>query len=184
MMQRILVIAPEALVDDANQWERCVAASEAFRPPFVVGWRRGDERYAVTAPRVRPEWLDTAQAAPQEPPWGADMEAAGRAWAALDFPAEDAPPDRISALLIGDNHPLAVLADLGIERIMPVDINYADSAQLQSLDGVGASLGEAIIAGRPWDDPADLSQISGISDAMVAGWMAEPGLVAKDEGLM
>lgn len=61
---------------------------------------------------------------------------------------------------------------------VPIDINHADSETLQSLDGVGAALAEEIIAGRPWADPADLSQISGISDAMVEGWMEWPGLVA------
>ena len=60
---------------------------------------------------------------------------------------------------------------------VPVDINHADSETLQSLDGVGASLAEAIRAGRPWVDPTDLSSISGISDAMVAGWLVAPGLV-------
>ena len=69
---------------------------------------------------------------------------------------------------------------------LPVDINHAASEALQSLDGVGASLAEAIIAGRQWDEPADLSQISGISDAMVQGWMQSPGLVAvpDDEDLI
>ena len=61
---------------------------------------------------------------------------------------------------------------------VPLDINHADSAALQSLDGVGEALAEAIIAGRPWDDPRDLSSINGISAEMVQGWMETPGLVA------
>ena len=61
---------------------------------------------------------------------------------------------------------------------VPIDINHADIDALQSLDGVGASLAEAIIAGRPWTDPAGISQIGGVSEAMVRGWMAAPGLVA------
>lgn len=41
---------------------------------------------------------------------------------------------------------------------------------------VGATLADAIIAGRPWEDPADLASITGISAAMVTGWAADPGL--------
>jgi len=60
----------------------------------------------------------------------------------------------------------------------PVDINEADASTLAArLPGVGPSLADAIIAGRPWVDPVDLSSISGISAAQVDGWMADPGLV-------
>jgi hypothetical protein len=61
----------------------------------------------------------------------------------------------------------------------PININEADNVTLQTLSGVGASLADAIIAGRPWADPADLSSISGISAAMVEGWMDDPGLVVE-----
>lgn len=63
-------------------------------------------------------------------------------------------------------------------RYDPIDINNADSATLQTLSGVGASLADAIIAGRPWADVSDLSSISGISADRVAVWMDDPGLVA------
>ena len=102
-------------------------------------------------------------------------------------PPEDA-ADLVAAVDIdtreGDDtaaHWRAVLDELGLQAVLlprPVDINHADSETLQSLDGVGEALAGQIIAGRPWADPADLSQISGISTAMVQGWMEAPGLVA------
>ncbi len=58
-----------------------------------------------------------------------------------------------------------------------ISINRSDSTALQALDGVGPSLAQAIIEGRPWADPADLAQIDGISAGMVEGWMLDPGLV-------
>ena len=64
---------------------------------------------------------------------------------------------------------------------LPININTADSATLQSLSGVSASRADAIIAGRPWADSADLSAISGISAAMVDGWIVDPGLIADPE---
>ena len=67
---------------------------------------------------------------------------------------------------------------------LPIDINSADSATLQTLDGVSAARAEAIIAGRPWVDPADLSSIKGVSDVMVSGWMDNPGLFVGAEGGM
>ena len=67
---------------------------------------------------------------------------------------------------------------------LPIDINSADSATLQTLDGVSAARAEAIIAGRPWVDPADLSSIRGVSDAMVSDWMDNPGLFVGAEGGM
>lgn len=63
---------------------------------------------------------------------------------------------------------------------VPVNINHADSAELQALLGIGPERAAAIIAGRPWSDPADLSSISGISAAMVAAWLVAPGLVVGE----
>ena len=58
-----------------------------------------------------------------------------------------------------------------------LNINTADAETLaERLPGVGASLAQSIIDGRPWADPADLAQIGGISAAMVEGWMDDPGV--------
>lgn len=59
----------------------------------------------------------------------------------------------------------------------PININTASADELQSLPGVGPVIAQAIIDGRDWADPADLSVIDGISADMVAGWQAAPGLV-------
>jgi len=68
------------------------------------------------------------------------------------------------------------LAGALVDRFGPVPINGATSDDLQTLEGVGPSLAQAIIDGRPWVDPADLSQIDGISADMVDAWAADPGL--------
>ena len=58
-----------------------------------------------------------------------------------------------------------------------LNINTADAETLaERLPGVGASLAQAIVDGRPWADPGDLAQIGGISEAMVEGWQVSPGL--------
>jgi len=63
------------------------------------------------------------------------------------------------------------------EGPVPVNINTADAETLaERLPGVGASLAQSIIDGRPWADPGDLAQIGGISEAMVEDWMDDPGL--------
>jgi len=59
----------------------------------------------------------------------------------------------------------------------PININTASADELRSLPGVGPVIAQAIIDGRDWGDPADLTQIDGISADMVAGWQAAPGLV-------
>jgi len=52
----------------------------------------------------------------------------------------------------------------------PINVNTATQAELTELSGVGATTANAIIAGRPWSDTADLSSISGVSDTMVGSW--------------
>jgi competence protein ComEA len=48
-----------------------------------------------------------------------------------------------------------------------VDINSADTALLETLPGVGASVAKAIIAGRPWKKIDDLDSIRGIGTARI-----------------
>ena len=55
------------------------------------------------------------------------------------------------------------------EPMAPVDINTADSLQLQTLDGIGPALAERIIAYREENGPfaavEDLLQVSGIGES-------------------
>lgn len=51
-----------------------------------------------------------------------------------------------------------------------LSVSLADSATLQTLDGVGPTLSQAIIDGRPWASVDDLTGIDGISAGMVGAW--------------
>ena len=51
-----------------------------------------------------------------------------------------------------------------------LNINTSTHQELTELSGVGSSLANAIIDGRPWNSINDLSSISGISQAMIDGW--------------
>ena len=51
-----------------------------------------------------------------------------------------------------------------------ININTATAEELESLSGVGASLAQQIIDGRPWAKVDDLATISGISQGMVDSW--------------
>lgn len=54
----------------------------------------------------------------------------------------------------------------------PININTATTEELATLDGIGASKAEAIIAYRdsngPFQSPAELANVRGIGDATVA----------------
>ncbi len=49
-----------------------------------------------------------------------------------------------------------------------IDLNTATSEQLQEIEGVGPSMAEKIIAGRPYRSVADLRNVPGIGDAKFA----------------
>ena len=50
------------------------------------------------------------------------------------------------------------------------NINTATSAQLQAINNIGPATAQHIIDGRPWASVADLSQISGVSEAQAQAW--------------
>ena len=54
-----------------------------------------------------------------------------------------------------------------------ININTADSGELQTLDGVGPSLAQKIIDDRPYSTIDDLTRVSGVSEGMVDGWRDE-----------
>lgn len=51
-----------------------------------------------------------------------------------------------------------------------LDINSATAEQLVEVSGIGESIAEEIVAGRPWAELSELSSISGVSEAMAEGW--------------
>lgn len=59
-----------------------------------------------------------------------------------------------------------------------IDLNTASAAVLQTLAGVGSTLANTIIAGRPLRTPSQLVSLSGISSGMVEAWVTDPGLIA------
>jgi competence protein ComEA len=50
----------------------------------------------------------------------------------------------------------------------PVDVNSANTAALQTLPGIGPTLAQRIIEGRPYQGPADLEKVKGLSKSKVA----------------
>ncbi|MDF1812291.1 MAG: helix-hairpin-helix domain-containing protein [Verrucomicrobiales bacterium] len=44
----------------------------------------------------------------------------------------------------------------------PVDINKANTAELQRLPGVGSAMAKEIVKGRPYETPQDLLKVKGI----------------------
>lgn len=54
--------------------------------------------------------------------------------------------------------------------LVAMNVNATSKEELETLDGVGPSLAQAIIDGRPWTSVNDLTTISGISQTMVDGW--------------
>ena len=82
---RVTIACPEALIVDANQLARCLGYSEddglTYGLPIwqdVLG-----NRYAVASGVVSDAFPEAAASLLSEPEWGADMEAAARAQAAI-----------------------------------------------------------------------------------------------------
>ena len=73
------------------------------------------------------------------------------------------PGDAVHACVVGRMPPdqLAALAQ-------PVDVNTASSDELASLPGIGPTIAERIIAGRPYEAVDDLLAVKGIGPARLA----------------
>lgn len=112
---RVTIACPEAMIGDANQFARAIGASEADGQTFgLPTWRDGDgAAYAVASGVFSDAFPARATGPLVEPEWGADMEAAGRAQAALAIGATAA--TGVLAAVIGEDIP-AALAALGVER--------------------------------------------------------------------
>lgn len=59
----------------------------------------------------------------------------------------------------------------------PININTSDRALLRTLKGVSEARALAIVEQGPWESVDQLSQIEGISQNMIDGWMKSPGLL-------
>lgn len=59
---------------------------------------------------------------------------------------------------------------LTVETPIVYRMNTDTAEGLRSLDGVGPTLAQRIIDGRPYFDESDLINVQGISQAMVDGW--------------
>lgn len=114
-MPRITCAAPEALVNDANQYAMCLAFGPADAYTYVgLNWVDADGNlYAATSFEARDEWITFAQAPLVRPAWDTDeiidMVAAERAQAVLVFRTEAIPasPAALTALG-GPNGPEAL----------------------------------------------------------------------------
>lgn len=112
---RVTIACPEAMIGDANQFARAIGLSAADDQTFgLPTWRdAGGAAYAVASGIVTEAFPARATGPLVEPEWGADMEAAERAQAALAIGAAAGPG--VLAAVIGDDIP-AALAALGVER--------------------------------------------------------------------
>lgn len=80
-----------------------------------------------------------------------------------------------------EGHATPVFAD-GEWRVR-LDINSAPAEQLVAVSGIGQSIAEQIVAGRPWAELSELSSISGVSEAMAEGWADALAAVPVMEGM-
>ena len=73
------------------------------------------------------------------------------------------------------DEPEPVIDDGGLEPDTGelINVNTADSGELQKLEGVGPSLAQKIIDDRPYSTIDDLTRVSGVSEGMVDGWRDE-----------
>ena len=168
-MTSAVLIIPDALRADAN------AVAEQ------MGWGANNYSVPLTSNGAITHWGLHANTSEQFRGWVEGTEPLPDGLEHAQF-VIDALISSFRNDLFGAGHFAVVLESHGLQRWpAPININDATSETLQTLPDVSTVRAEAIIAGRPWDDPAQLSQISGISDAMVEGWMAEPGLLPVPE---
>jgi len=185
---RVTIVTGQNIIAEANQLALCLGEAPGDVDTFGHVWARdaGGTLYTIACVHATSAFPDDAQTpvvAPDHSP-DADVDAARAAQSTLVVGTPDNPPtpgpDRVVALLGPNDTPDPLpqhIALMGLDFARPVNINTSHSYELQQVSGIGETFAQAIIDGRPWADPADLSQIPGISDAMVADWLADPGLI-------
>lgn len=112
---RVTIACPEWLISDANQLARCLGYSAddgmTYGEPI---WRDADGvRYAVASGVVSDGFAAAAASSLVAPPWGADMEAAARAQAAITIGL----PATFSRLAAVFGEVADALAVLGVTRV-------------------------------------------------------------------
>jgi len=179
--RRVTIVCPEAMTADANQLALVLGESPADEQTF--GAPRYEDAlgnlYAVSSTVATDAFESKATTTLEAPAHSpeADLTAAERAQANLYIygvnGTEGAAPGRLWALVEpAPGNAKAALVEAGVSRIEPININTADEAELQRLDGVGPQRAQAIIDGRPWSSLIDLTQIDGINNNTVDGWGA------------
>ncbi|WP_299311773.1 hypothetical protein [uncultured Halomonas sp.] len=182
---RVTIAVPAVYIADANQLALCLGESASDDQTFTTAkWQDADGNlYAVCSTVAKPVFAQMAGqplVAPDHAP-DVDLEATTRAQQLLVIGSLDSPvtaaPDRIAVILGGrlesaQEH-IAALGLVAVEHPEPISINHDDAERLTELNGVGASLAQHIIDGRPWAELHDLSSISGISTGMIDGWLAD-----------
>lgn len=117
--------------------------SKAFRKNYPgIGFSYNEELDAFIPPKPFPSWVLSHHT--------------------YDWKAPIAPPS--------EDEPYIWNEDTLSWVLVSMDVNTASKEELETLDGVGPSLAQAIIDGRPWASINDLTSVSGISQAMVDGW--------------
>lgn len=182
---RVTIAVPAPLIPDANQLSLCLGESAADDQTLTAAtWQDAEGNlYAICSTVAKPIFVQVAGQPLQAPDHApdVDLEAATRAQALLAIGSLDSPvtaaPDRI-AVILGDRlesaqEHIAALGLVAVEHPEPISINHDDAERLTELNGVGASLAQHIIDGRPWTELHDLSSISGISTGMIDGWLAD-----------
>ena len=67
--------------------------------------------------------------------------------------------------------------------VVTVDVNFGSFEALTAVSGIGESLADKIIAGRPYASLDDLTRVQGISDASVERWSPFLTINSQDEVL-
>ncbi|MFB9149528.1 ComEA family DNA-binding protein [Roseovarius ramblicola] len=185
-IRRATIVCDKAGIPDANQLALVLGESAADDRTFRAARYQdtSGNLYAASSTVATGNFEVKAASPLIAPPHApdADLAAASRAQATIYIHGvngtEGAVPGRLWVMLAPASASAAEALSLaGVAPVPPVNINSPDAAEIERLDGVGPSLSQAIIDGQPWADPAKLSQIDGISDAMVAGWQAGPGVM-------
>jgi hypothetical protein len=122
-MPRITASAPQALVSDSNNFAMCLGYSLADGLTFSnLNWQDANgSLYGCASWEASEEWLGKAQEPLERPSWDVDevidMEAAGRAQAALVVSTEPLLASPAALTAIGGMDGVAALTAMGLTAV-------------------------------------------------------------------